>query len=424
MDYYRDNFNALPCFQIDVTPALVERFVSCCVYFETKNENASALNTPLLGVTPIYFTAADTMMLFSILNINNDEIASIIADSPYTDPNWVVSNDPYNNVIVYLVYRIMSSKRLDSDTRHRGAMALLKLLHYKYFTSLVGNSYPYGADEATMSWVINNLNNKFGLAKLESWRRVIEDRCEYLLSPECKQHFKTFREYRDDVGIIYVMSDTQSNLRQKIVRINRLYYDAKERNEAIGQYKTLDTLDGAKIITSSVEIFDSMNAGMQLQIQAPTRLLDMELVDVVTSRYPEVSKELFKLLLEHFCTTAAEQAKNSSFKSVVQVNNEKTGGKDSVYVSCSRLTQEFLQKTYRYCMMDKNVDMGSKKAILAKTINIYTSSQLVDDDILMIKRSFIYYVTKTELTRRPATISALSLCMIIYFLIRSFDYIK
>ena len=377
----------------------------------------------MLGVIPIYFTKTDVAMLFSVINADPEEINLICVESPYTEDQWVVVNDPYNNTIIYLTYRILNSGALSSKLKHDGAMSLLKLLNYKFFTSLVNNSYPYGADEATMNWVINNLSLKFDIARFESWGAVIKDRCEYLLSDD-SIHKDALYKYNDDLGILYCLSDTQSNLRQKIVRINKLYYEAKEKNEAIGNYKSVDSIDGEKIITSQVEVFDSMIAGMKLQIQSPTRLLDMELVDVISSKYKEVSRELLWTLLTKFCDLTADQAVSSNVKKTIQITNPETKEKETIYSSCEYLLTEFLQKTYRYCIMSKDVDASSKKSILLKTLNIYTSSQLVDKDILTIKRSFIYFVKKTELSKRPATISALALCMMIYLLIRSFDYVR
>ena len=424
MGYYKESFNALPFFNRSMSEDLVKKLISCCVYFETKDQHPSALNSPMLGVYPMYFTKVDSSMFYAVLDADPNEINRICAESPYTEDEWVVVNDPYNNTIIYLVYRILNSNSLSGKLKNEGCISLLKLLHYKFFTSIVNNSYPYGADEATMNWVINNLSLKYDIAKFESWGAVIKERCEYLLSDD-SIHYKALHDYNDDVGILYCLSDTQSNLRQKIVRINKLYYDAKENNEAIGNYKSLDSIDGEKIISSQVEVFDSMTAGMKLQIQSPSRLLDMELVDVISSKYKEVSRELLWMTLTKFCDLAAEQAQSTGkVRDTTQITNKDTGEKETVYISMEYLLTEFLQKTYRYCIMSKDVDASSKKSILLKTLNIYTSSQLVDKDILTIKRSFIYFVTKTELTRRPATISALALCMMIYLLIRSFDYVK
>lgn len=423
MGYYKDRFDALPCFQGAITNKHIEKILSCCTYFETKDQHANALNTPFLGVVPIYFTSIDVAMLYDVFNINESEINNIIRNSEFTDDSWVVVNDPYNNVIIYLIHRIMSSNTLTVKQREQGSISLLKLLHYKYFTSLVYNSYKFGADEATMTYVVNNLSKKYDIAKQETWKAVIEFRCLDILT-QGSVHYKTLMTYADDLAIIYVISDTQSNLRQKIVRINRLYYEAKEQKDAIGSYSTLDVLDGKKIITSTTEMFDVMISGMNLQIQSPARLLDMELLEVITGKYKEVSPEILRLVLTKFCDLASQQATNSGYKSKITVVNSETKMKEPVYVSCQLLTSEFIQKSYRYCIMSREVNMSSKKAILLKVINTYTSSRVIDEDIQTIKRSFTYFVISCGISRRPATVAALSICMIMYLLIRSFDYVK
>lgn len=422
MNYYKSKFDNLPFFQAPLTAKNLERILACCTYFETKDQHASALNSPLLGVIPIYFTSIDVAMLYDVFQIDEGAVNAIIQDSEYTDDNWIVTNDPYNNVVIYLIHRCLTATHLNSKLCYQAAFSLLKLLHYKYFTSLVNNSYKFGADEETMSWVVNNLSKKYDISRQETWKATIEARCQDILT-EGSLHYKTLINYTDDVAIIYVISDTQSNLRQKIVRINCLYYDAKEQKEAIGNYSTLDTLDGKKIIASTTELFDTMISGMSLQIQSPARLLDMELLEVIAAKYKEVSAETLRLTLTKFCDLATQQAISSGYKKVVTLTNKDNGEKEPVYVSCQLLISEFLQKSYRYCMMSKDVNMSSKKAILIKVINTYTSSRVVDPDILTIKRSFMYFVLNCGISRRPATNAALSICLIIYFLIRSFDYV-
>ena len=422
MNYYKSRFDGLPYFQPEITVKHIERILACCTYFETKDQHASALNSPLLGVVPIYFTSIDVAMLYDVFQVNEDDITKIVQESEFTDPNWVVTNDPYNNVVIYLVHRIMATS-LDGDIKKQGAMALLKLLHYKYFTSLVFNSYKFGADEETMSWVINTLSKKYDLTKYETWKAVIEARCEDILTPG-SLHYDTLLKFTDDVAIIYVISDTQSNLRQKIVRINCLYYEAKAQKESIGSYSSLDNIDGQKIIASTTEMFDVMISGMSLQAQSPARLLDFELLEVIASKYKEVSAETLRLTLTKFCELTVEQASSQNYKRNIYLQNKETGEKDLVYVSTQKLLSEFLQKSYRYCIMSKDVNMSSKKSILIKVINTYTSSRVIDPDILTIKRSFMYFVLNCEISRRPATNAALSVCLVIYFLIRSFDYVQ
>lgn len=423
MGYYKEQFSAISPFrEMKIDENIIKKVVGCCTYFETKPNHQQALNSPYLGVIPICFTHADMDMLFGVLGVDQNEISDICARCPITDDSWVVVNDPYNHLVVYMTYRITTSS-LSEKLKMAGCMALMKLMHYKFFTSLVRNSYPYGADEEVMAYVVATMNLKFDIAKYESWGKLIEERCRYLLSAE-SIHIDVFKRYDDDNGIIYAISNSQSNLRQKIVRMNTLYYEAKQNNESLGTYKAIDVVDGEKLITSQVEIFDSMQAGMLLQIESPARLIDMELAEVVSSKYKEVSRELLCMVLTKFSELAKYQADNGISREKTKVTNKNTGEKEDIYLSCSLIVKEFIQKTYRYCIVHKDVDLKSKKSILVKVLNIYTSSQMNDPDILIIKRSIMHFVATTELTRRPNTISALTICIIIYLLVKTFEYIK
>lgn len=420
--YYKKAFDSLACFQASITPDLCKKISSCCTFFETKEQHPSALNSPYLGVVPMYFTKNDVAMLFTILGVETHEVELIALESGVTEDDWVVSNDPYNLVVIYMIHRVLTESKLPEKVQHETALALLKLLHYKFFTSVVNKSYPYGADEATMAYVVNSMSKKYEIARVESWGALIKERCEQVLDPS-SIHYKTFIEFDDDVAIILILSDCQTNLRQKVVRVNQLYYEAKESNSRIATYSSVDSIDGEKILAQTTEVFDSMNASMQQQILSPTRFLDFELIEVLTSKYREVSSEIMRQVLTKFCEINQAQRADRSTKKRIKTTDPKSGDRVEIIASLSDLVTIFLQKTYRYCMHSKDVNITSKKSILVKTLNIYTSSQLIDEDILQIKRSFFYIVTKMEVSKRTATIAAISTCLILYILIRSFDYI-
>ena len=420
--YYKKAFDSLACFQAPITPDLCRKITSCCTFFETKEQHPSALNSPYLGVVPMYFTKNDVAMLFTIVGVEIHEVELIALESGVTEDDWVVSNDPYNLTVIYLIHRVLTESKLNDELKQSTSLALLKLLHYKFFTSVVNKSYPYGADESTMAYVINTMSKKYDIARIESWGALIAERCKQVLDPS-SIHYKTFIEFEDDVAIILILSDCQTNLRQKLVRVNQLYYEAKESHNKISTYSSIDSIDGEKILAQTTEVFDSMNASMQQQILLPSRFLDFELIEVLTSKYREVSSEIFRNVLTKFCEIVQTQRTDRTFKKRIKTTDPKTGDKVEVIASLSELVTLFLQKTYRYCMRSKDVDITSKKSILVKVLNIYTSSQLVDEDIIQIKRSFVYTVTKMEVSKRIATISAIATCLILYILLRSFDYI-
>lgn len=398
----------------------IDYLVECCVFFETKGDNPQALNVPLLGVTPIYFTSTDIELFYTIFGIDENKVKKIIADFDLTEDTWHVVNDPYNHMVIYVAHLVLTSKNLNNDYKQLGLQTLFKLLHYKFFTSLVYNSYKRGANKATMEYVINNLSNKFDIIRYSTWKKVIEERSKDIYAPN-SIHYKTLLNYDNDEDIIYVLSDIQSRIRQKIVLINRQYYDAKERNDAIKEYKVIDSIDGEKVIKAITGSYESMITNLQQQIQTPSRFLDGELINVICSRFKEVSNEMFRMHLNMFCELASIQAETKKYKEIIKVKNQKTGEDEEVYISCNILIRELIQKTYRYCQMSK-VNMQSKGDILLKTINSYTSSRVVDPDIVKIKRSFIYFVMNGRKVSRPASIANIALGMIAYLMIKSFNF--
>ena len=74
-------------------------------------------------------------------------------------------------------------------------------------------------------------------------------------------------------------------------------------------------------------------------------------------------------------------------------------------------------------MIDK-VNMNSKIDILTKVKNIFSSSRISDEAIVTIKRSFTYFLSNCGETTRAATIASLTIVLILYIVIKSFDYLN
>ena len=74
-------------------------------------------------------------------------------------------------------------------------------------------------------------------------------------------------------------------------------------------------------------------------------------------------------------------------------------------------------------MIDK-VNMNSKIEILTKVKNIFSSSRISDEAVVTVKRSFTYFVGNCGETTRAATIASLTIVLILYIIIKSFEYLN
>ena len=120
-----------------------------------------------------------------------------------------------------------------------------------------------------------------------------------------------------------------------------------------------------------------------------------------------------------FSTTAVNQSKLNEFDKLYK--DKKTG--DEYYIGIRGFVQAIVQKNFRYAMLNR-IPVDSKIVFLERMKEIYSSSRMSDPDILMIKRSAYKFVADTKLSTREATISSLSIGLILYILIKSFDHIR
>lgn len=412
---FLQEYRRIPQLNASISQDLISNLSEYCAMFETKNQHSEALNSPLLGVTPIYFTTTDRSILFTLLQVEEQDITNVIDAVPGIEPNWVVARDEYNQLILWVAHRIITSN-LSKQQIEKGLMAVFKLLHYKFFTSIVFNSYKHGADKATMEAVIGSLSNKYDIIREKTWKGVIEARCRDIFAEE-SIHLKTLIEFNDDGDVLYLLSDIQTRIRQKIRLVTEQYYNMKEQGQGIGTYGTVDEVDGEKIVTAQSNIFDTMVEGMIVQCQTPARFLDNELISVLCARFQYVSEEMLRQVLTMFSELAALQAGSGE---LFKIKSKK--GED-YYVGIGLMVREIIQKTYRLCILDK-IDMNSKTAIIVKTLNLYTSSRITDESILTIKRSLLSFVVDCKKSSREATNSSIVIAIVLYVMIRSFDFIK
>lgn len=420
--YLLDEFSKIPEINTPITDSFIRNLVEYCAMFETKNEHSAALNTYLLGTVPIFFTDTDRSVFFSIIGgVQEKKIKEILRYAPGIEPSWVVLNDSYNQMIVYTAHRIAIST-ISEELKEQGLLALFKMLHYKFFTSLVFHYYKFGANKDIMESVIKSLSAKYDIVKYGTWKKVIEVRSKDIFATD-SIHFGTIYNFKYDADVIYVITDIQSRIRQKIRTINQIYREQKEKGDEIRSYGLVDEIDGQKVITSSTNILDMMLSSMTQQIQSPARFVDNELIHVLSQQYSAVNESTFRIIVTMFSELAAVQSTSGDFEKIRIVKNENEYGEEvqfEIYEGLGKLTYELLQKSYRRCMIDK-VNMNSKIDILTKVKNIFSSSRISNEAIVTIKRSFTYFVSNCGETTRAATIASLTIVLILYIVIKSFD---
>lgn len=412
-----DNFSKVPELNEPITSETIQMLEQYCIYFETKNEHPLALNTAVLGVNSIYFLNYDRDILFQILGIKESHMREIIANTSYIDTNMKVSSDTYNNLIIWTAHRILVSKDLDEKQKEIGLFSLFKMMHYKFFTSIVNHSYKHGANRSIMEATIRNLSNKFDIIRYGTWKKLIEQKSRSIFGKD-SIHYKTLLNYDDDKKILYIITDIQSRIRHQIVLVNREYYKNWEDGDTIDSYDNVSTdKDGNKVITATSNVYDLMISSLLAQIQSPARFIDNELIHALCSIFTYIREDAFRRILMVFTQKAALQAASNDLE---KIDKGMTG--EDIYIGCNVLIREMIQKSYRYCLLQK-VDTTNKNAILKQCKNLYASSRVTNEDILMIKRSVTEFVLACNESKRDATNASIAIAFILYIIIRTFPYL-
>lgn len=403
-------------YNVEVTRSHIKQLETYCNEFEIRDSHVEAFNTPMLGLAKAYFLNKDRVALFNIFHIDVLEFERAIFECPIVKKEYKVSSDEYNVLTIWLLHLIHRSKTLSDKDRDLGMMLLMKLLHYKFFTSLVNHNFPHGANPEIMAATIDNLSAKFDIKQPETstWRLVIEARSRDVIDPE-SIHWETIDKFGDDAKVLYVITDIQTRIRTRLVLVVQQYYAQREKGIRIGTTHMVSDIDGEKVIKSLEGSYDSVIEGVCNQCINAGKFVKHDYVALIAKLSINIREDMLRDLLIKFSDYAAEQYHTHNQN---KVSSDKTG---NLLLGYKILITDIIQKTYRAAITDREVNVKSKLAILDKTRTIYRSSRIADPDILKIKDSVEAFVMAHSGYTREATIASLRISFLQYIILLSFD---
>ena len=431
---------------VTITEATYKQLKTFCNIFETKDTHPMALNTAYLGLHKIQFTNTDRDTFFHIyypasnaMDIENlykkridrytkikystsstvDKMNVLFKGVDEIDETRKTQSDVFNIFITYLLHKVFISN-LQVNMKNDYILTLLKVMQYRFFTSLVSHRFKYGANEDIMRATIDGLSNKFAIVQYGSWRKLIEVRAEEF-SDARGIHYTTISKYPDDKGPLYLITDLQTRLRNQINIITTKYYQNKEEKELIKSYSiTGSDIDGDKIILDQKNIYENMTIRLMKETYVLSEFIDNDLVSVVCKLYNSITPDTFKLVLRKFSEKVIEQSRIADpAKGLDEVRITKDL---EIYLGTRIYTYSLIQSTYRFCIISK-VNMKSKLEILKAVKDVYSSSRTNNQEILSVKESTSFLVDSCGVSKRAATLASLKLALITYFIIKSFKYL-
>lgn len=386
------------------------------ILYELRDTHPEVFNTPLLGVTLAHFLPKDQSALFGIFETDQREFERDIARCGVINKDFKVISDSYNIFSMWVAHCIIRAQ-IPENLKQDGMNAVFKLLQYKFFTSVVNYNLPHKANIDVMRATIDGLSLKYDIKKPDTstWRTLIEARSRDIIH-KGSIHYNTLDTFVPDGKVLYIISDIQTRLRSNLVRIIQEYYSNKEKNNRINSYSMVDEIDGEKLVKSLDCSYDVMIENINAQVLNTARFIRHDFISIVCKLSTNIRPDMVRDLLTKFSDLAVVQYQQHEQKLVIGT------GSSRIYVGYSVLISEIIQKTYRMAIMEK-INLKSKLDILARARDLYRSSRIGDENILVIKNSVDAFVNKYSGSNRESTNASLKIAFLLYCLLLSFDYL-
>lgn len=417
-------------FPIEITPSHIRAIEGFKFGWEHKGTNWSSLNTPYLGVTKISFTDMDQNSFFDIFHINREEFKRIYHQSKavfyikYNSAEDIVGkeqlkkvgSDPMNGFIVYLSHLIANSD-LPEVMKSSGIGNIYSLMIYKFFTSVLSNSFTHPANEDVMKYTIEHLSAMFTIRQEDTntWYLLFKEKAFEIYKPKML-HYDTIRLFNDDEKIIYIITDTQTKIRKFLVNVIKAYYDNYNENNRIISSSAISMVDGSKILQSTGMSYQNIISNVIGDAININRFIDRNLISLTINLNKKLKMDVVTKMFTAFSTIAAEQYKQGKADQVL------THGDSTLYVGYKALLTAIVQKSFRLCVVD-GVNMKSGKDILIKIKNTFTSSKIDNRDVEDIKNSVSKFIEDNNITTNIALIPALRISFVLYVILLSFKYL-
>lgn len=429
---------------LQMTQTMFDNITRYCQQFETRDNHSLALNSPYLGLHKCFFTTKDQENYFSmfdistkeltqkfgiarvpqlISNLSQGELRKVLIKLDAVDASRKVQSDPFNIFSTYAMHKAATSPHLNNAKRQMLTFTLMKILEYKFFTSIVNYRFKYGCDEGAMKATIDNLSNKFAITQQGTWKSVLETRATELISPK-SIHYDTITKYNDDMGILYLITDVQTRIRNQLNIVTTAYYQTKEKGDTIRSYGLVgNDLDGEKIVMSQISTFDTMTANLVNEMMSVHQFIQPDLIEVICKMYKNVRKDVFRGVLIKMSELALEQSKFNSNKAITKsLDYVMLQNGEERYIGMRSLMINLIQKTYRYCIQSRT-NMNSKLDILKTTKDVYGSSRISDPNIIAVRESIALLMDRCNVSRRAATVASLRIAIVVYIIIKTFRYL-
>lgn len=196
-------------------------------------EHLAFFGSNLIGVHSIRWRVADTLKFYKdVCEIDYSLLEKELRSVTTIVQEYKISSDALNLTLMYLIHRIVTSPKLNDTQRKRGAYDTALIFFYRCIAIRQSDYFHFPADPKLAQAAYAELNNKFLIKKVGSWRAVMEYRAKDLVDPK-GLHYPGLALFTDDSATTYAISDSENRIRDLYKNYYKVFEHARVQGHRI-----------------------------------------------------------------------------------------------------------------------------------------------------------------------------------------------
>lgn len=333
-------------------------------YVNQNPEHLAFFGGNLLGVQTVHFTTRDLNRLYDeVLDVDYEALKRDIGTCPAINPEFKVSSDTTNLVVMYLIHRWLNTPSMTPKDRQRAAYDTALIFFYRCTAILLSDWFKYPADERVVKVAYGRMSQKYLLKRLGTWQAVMDYRAKYLIDPKTSIHYKNLLTFTDDYATVYAVNDSQGAIRSMMKGYYAEFDRVRQEGDSIGvSTSTWTDADGAEQLREITKGPEAVVTYMIGILAEPHNFVKEDVLAVIAKMNTNTSMRMVRSILiwmsEHYNTAKYH-----------------------------KLIDEFVTTTIVYSLhlIEHSIQVPNQRdyaTIVAKLKNLYLSSQSTEVDLL------------------------------------------
>lgn len=390
------------CKNMRVDSKLIKSLKALDVGFVTKNsEHIAFFGSGLLGVHEVKWLDENTYAIYDdILQVDDLELKEALyalttvrngKTEPLIDKTQKVRSDVLNMAFAYLITTIYNSK-LTAKEKREGIISVVRLMHYKFLTSLLFRYFEHGTDEGIAKATYAALSMKFDIKRLGSWSALILERAEDYADGKTV-HMPSVKHMTDD-GLFYILSDVQTRIRNVVKAQTKVFYAVRDGNSRVLSTSRMFEMEDGLVIKDVTRAYTQYSRNIY---------------DTLSDRHEYVKQELIKLCGDLVPSCSPEQLNHA----LVWMSSESTDTR-------KKWILELVEATVLYAfdfIRRNHISTTDLAAVVTKLKAMYIGSRVNDSSIIKQRKLGDRLIKESLGTKNPSSSNRTAL--LLYIVLRT-----